>query len=78
MKNIRRIAVTFILIISLAVTVLLNVYASSETLEYSASSNSGNRHVVCKTLNGTSADKYYTGKKCKENDKNGSENFRGG
>jgi endonuclease I len=61
MKNIRRIAVTFILIISLAVTVLLNIYASSETLEYSASSNSGNRHVVCKTLNGTSADKYYTG-----------------
>ncbi|MBQ7779920.1 MAG: endonuclease [Clostridia bacterium] len=62
MKNIKRISAALLLVFALIVTALpFSTPASAATLVYSKESNSGTRHVVCTTLEGTSADDYYTG-----------------
>ncbi len=58
MKRLTAIAIMLAMLIALA----LPVFASSEqTLVYSKKSNSGQKNVVCTTLEGTSASLYYTG-----------------
>lgn len=63
MKNFKRITAALLIVISLIVTALpFSAEATSAApLVYSKDSNSGTRHVVCTTLEGTSADDYYTG-----------------
>ena len=54
---------SFVLIISsfLPVTAVESKAAATQPTQYSSQSNSGQRDVVCTTLDGTSADDYYTG-----------------
>ena len=57
MKNI----VASLLAIVIILTTFIPVYAVGQPSSYSSSSNSGQRDVICTTLNGTSASDYYTG-----------------
>ncbi len=62
MKIIRRIAVALLLFISMiACGMILGAGKTVSALAYSKNSNSGTRHTVCTTLDGTGAGKYYTG-----------------
>ncbi len=62
MKNFKRISAALLLVFALIVTALpFSTPASAATLVYSKESNSGTRHVICTTLEGTSAGSYYTG-----------------
>ena len=63
MKKITRITAAFVLILSMLITALpFSAPISAATLVYSKESNSGTRHVICTTLDGTSASSYYKGK----------------
>ena len=57
LKRIMALLLAFILIIS----TVLPSFAAGQPSEYSSSKNSGERDVVCTTLDGTGADDYYTG-----------------
>ncbi len=63
MKNFKRITAALLLIFSIiaASVPFSTARVEAATLVYSKESNSGTRHVVCTTLDGTSADDYYTG-----------------
>ncbi len=62
MKHTRHLTAILLLVVLLAVTLLpLTASAANGTLVYSTSSNSGTRHVLCTTLDGTSFAAYYTG-----------------
>ncbi len=62
MKNLIKTIAALLLIIPITVTAFPFVTEiSAATLVYSKESNSGTRHVVCTTLEGTGADKYYIG-----------------
>ncbi len=62
MKNFKRISAAVLLIFSIIVTALpFGGHVDAATLVYSKESNSGARDVVCVTLEGTGASKYYTG-----------------
>ena len=59
---------SFILIISSATPIFaVSKDSSGQPLQYSSEYNSGERHVVCTTLDGTSAESYYTGSYTYEN-----------
>ena len=57
MKNM----VASLLAIVIILTTFIPVYAVGQPSSYSSSSNSGQRDVICTTLNGTGASDYYTG-----------------
>ncbi len=62
MKNLTRLTAAFLLVLSILITALpMSVEVSAATLVYSTDSNSGKRGDICTTLDGTSADDYYTG-----------------
>ena len=59
---------SFILIISSATPIFaVSKDSNGQPLQYSSEYNSGERHVVCTTLDGTSAESYYTGSYTYEN-----------
>ena len=59
---------SFILIISSATPIFaVSKDSSGQPLQYSSEYNSGQRDVVCTTLDGTSASSYYTGSYTYEN-----------
>ncbi len=60
MKHLKRSAAVLLLAVFVLFTVL-PVAAQDGVLVYSTFSNSGTRHVVCTTLEGTTADQYYIG-----------------
>lgn len=60
MKNIKKSIIALILLISVIVYTIVPVSAATEPASYSKTANSGERGVVCTTLDGTSADDYYT------------------
>ena len=53
--------VASLLAIVIILTTFIPVYAVGQPSSYSSSSNSGQRDVICTTLNGTGASDYYTG-----------------
>lgn len=62
MKKLKRSIVSMLLVIILILSSVVPVSAAStEPSSYSTQYNSGHRGVVCTTLDGTSADDYYTG-----------------
>ena len=63
MKNLKSRILSLILILVLLVSTLVipTSAAGTQPSKYSSSKNSGQRDVVCTTLNGTSASSYYTG-----------------
>lgn len=62
MKNFKRISAALLLVFALLVTALpFSTPVTAAALVYSKESNSGTRDVVCVTLEGTGAGKYYTG-----------------
>lgn len=61
MKKIIKLSATMLLVALIIVGSIISVFASDQPSSYSTSANSGKRHVVCTTLDGTSAAKYYTG-----------------
>ena len=62
MKKFNKTLVAMLLIITLIVSSIVPVSAAgNQPSKYSTTNNSGERHVVCTTLNGTSAANYYTG-----------------
>ena len=63
MKNLKTRILSLILILVLLVSTLVipSSAASGQPAQYSKQYNSGQRDVVCTTLDGTSADDYYTG-----------------
>ncbi len=61
MKRFLKYTVAMLLVIFLIVGSIIPIFASTQPSSYSKSANSGQRHVVCTTLNGTSAASYYTG-----------------
>lgn len=50
-----------LMVLVLILTAFLPSYAAGQPSSYSTASNSGERDVICTTLNGTSAPEYYTG-----------------
>ncbi|MBE6548391.1 MAG: hypothetical protein E7667_05915 [Ruminococcaceae bacterium] len=61
-KNLIRSTIAALICILLIVGSIVPVFAAStQPSSYSKSANSGQRHVVCTTLSGTSAGSYYTG-----------------
>ncbi len=60
MKTIKRITASVLLAVILCVSALPISVSADTTLVYSTAKNSGTRHVVCTTLDGTSAPTYYT------------------
>ena len=65
MKNLKRSFLALLLILTLIVSSIVPVSAAttssgSQPAQYSSQYNSGTRDVVCTTLDGTSADDYYT------------------
>ena len=60
MKNIKKSIIALILLISVIAYTIVPVSAATEPASYSKTANSGERGVVCTTLDGTSADDYYT------------------
>ena len=61
MKNIKKSIVALILLVTFILSTLVPVSAASQPTSYSKTANSGERGVICTTLDGTSADEYYTG-----------------
>lgn len=61
MKNNFRRLTAFILVLMLVLATALPVVAANQPTSYSDVRNSGQRDVVCTTLNGTGAADYYTG-----------------
>ena len=62
MKNLKRSIMSVLLIIAILASSIVTVSAAgTQPSKYSTSKNSGTRHVVCTTLDGTSAASYYTG-----------------
>ena len=64
MRKVKSVTASLLVIIAIFVSSLPIVSAAqtaAQPLSYSKKSNSGTRHVVCTTLDGTSADDYYTG-----------------
>ena len=62
MKKFNNTLVSMLLIITLIVSAIVPVSAAgTQPSKYSTTNNSGERHVVCTTLSGTSASSYYTG-----------------
>ena len=61
-KSMIAMLLSFVLIISTFVpTVAVETRAATQPTKYSSTYNSGERNVICTTLDGTSAAKYYTG-----------------
>ena len=60
MRNIKKSIIALILLISVIAYTIVPVSAATEPASYSKTANSGERGVVCTTLDGTSADDYYT------------------
>ena len=58
-NSIKRLTALFVLVALLVVTVV-PAFAAGQPTSYSTKRNSGERHVVCTTLNGTGAEDYYT------------------
>ncbi len=63
MKNLKRSIISVLVMLLLVVSAFIPSFAAetSEPASYSSSSNSGQRDVVCTTLDGTSAAAYYAG-----------------
>ena len=62
MKNLKRSLLAMLLVIVLVASSIVPVSAAgTQPSKYSTTNNSGTRHVVCTTLDGTSAASYYTG-----------------
>ncbi len=62
MKKLKSLAVLLIITLAIILSSLpVCAVGESAPLKYSSVYNSGTRHVVCTTLDGTSADEYYTG-----------------
>ncbi len=61
MKKFIKFGVAILLVVFLVVGSVIQIFASEQPSSYSTSANSGQRHVVCTTLDGTSAAEYYTG-----------------
>ena len=62
MKNLKRSFMALLLVVVLVASSIVPVSAAStQPSKYSTTNNSGTRHVVCTTLDGTSAASYYTG-----------------
>lgn len=60
MRNIKKSLIALFLLISIIAYSVVPVSAESQPASYSKTSNSGERGVICTTLDGTSADEYYT------------------
>ena len=60
MRNIKKSLIALFLLISIIAYSIVPVSAESQPASYSKTSNSGERGVICTTLDGTSADEYYT------------------
>jgi len=60
MNNIKKSIVALILLVTFILSTLVPVSAATEPASYSKTENSGERGVTCTTLDGTSADEYYT------------------
>ena len=62
MKNLKRSILAMLLVVVLIASSIVPVSAAgNQPSKYSTTNNSGTRHVVCTTLDGTSAASYYTG-----------------
>ena len=62
MKNLKRSLLSVLLIIAILASSIITVSAAgTQPSKYSTTNNSGTRHVVASTLDGTSAASYYTG-----------------
>lgn len=62
MKNLKRSLLAMLLVVVLVASSIVPVSAAgTQPSKYSTTNNSGTRHVVCTTLDGTSAASYYTG-----------------
>ena len=62
MKNLKRSILSMLLIIAILASSIITVSAAgTQPSKYSTTNNSGTRHVVATTLDGTSAASYYTG-----------------
>ena len=62
MKNLKRSILAMLLVVVLVASSVVPVSAAgTQPSKYSTTNNSGTRHVVCTTLDGTSAASYYTG-----------------
>ena len=62
MKNLKRSILAMLLVVVLVASSIVPVSAAgTQPSKYSTTNNSGTRHVVCTTLDGTSAASYYTG-----------------
>ena len=62
MKNLKRSFMALLLVVVLVASSIVPVSAATaQPSKYSTANNSGTRHVVCTTLDGTSAASYYTG-----------------
>ena len=62
MKNLKRSILAMLLVVVLIASSIVPVSAAgTQPSKYSTTNNSGTRHVVCTTLDGTSAASYYTG-----------------
>ena len=62
MKNLRKSILSLVVILLLVASAFIPSYAAtSQPASYSSESNSGQRDVICTTLDGTSASSYYTG-----------------
>ena len=59
-NNIKRLT-AFIVIVALLIATFVPTFAAGQPSTYSTSKNSGERDVICTTLDGTGASKYYTG-----------------
>lgn len=58
-NNMKRLTALFVLVALLIVTVV-PAFAAGQPTSYSSKRNSGERHVVCTTLDGTGAEDYYS------------------
>ncbi len=61
MKRFLKYTVAALLVVFLIIGSIIPIFASTQPSSYSKDSNSGQRDVVCTSLNGTSASTYYTG-----------------
>ena len=63
MKSLKRSVISLLVILLLVISSFIPSFAAeaSQVTSYSTSYNSGQRDVICTTLDGTSADLYYTG-----------------
>lgn len=61
MNTLKSRILALVMLVAVLVSFALPTYAATQPSSYSSSSNSGERDVVCTTLNGTTAAGYYTG-----------------